>query len=280
MKQFKKIVLTGASGRLGSYLREPLSNKTEKLVSLDINALGKTLKNEQFELADLSNYPEIERVLEGANVVVHFAALSNEGPFEKILEANIVGAFNIWKAAQEHKIKRIIFASSIHAVGMHESTSMANSNVMHRPDTFYGLSKCFGEDLGRMYWDKCAIECLCIRIISCAKVTSNRALGTWLSYDDLVRIVVQSIEIEELGFEIIYGVSNNKRSPVNNENAKKLGLEIEDNAEVFAENLLQQGMLDEKSPGDNYLGGPFAIAPLGSDAMATMNIVDDRKLID
>ena len=91
---------------------------------------------------------------------------------------------------------------------------------------------------------------------------------------------MQSIDIEGLGFEIIYGVSNNKRSPVNNENAKKLGLEIEDNAEVFAENLLRQGMLDEKNPGDNYLGGPFAIAPLGSDAMATMNIVDDRKVID
>ena len=280
MKQFKKIVLTGASGRLGSYLREPLSYKAEKLVSLDIKPIGKTLKNEQFELADLSNYPEIERVLEGTNVVVHFAALSNEGPFEKILEANIVGAFNIWKAAQEHRIKRIIFASSIHSVGMHKSTSMINSNVMHRPDTFYGLSKCFGEDLGRMYWDKFAIECLCIRILSCAKVNSNRALGTWLSYDDLVRIVVQSIEITGLGFEIIYGVSNNKRSPVDNENAKKLGLKIEDNAEIFAQNLFQQGMLDEKKPGDNYLGGPFAIAPLGSDAMATMNIVDDRKVID
>jgi len=280
MKQFKKIVLTGASGRLGSYLREPLSYKAEKLVSLDIKPIGKTLKNEQFELADLSNYAEIQRVLQGANVVVHFAALSNEGPFEKILEANIVGAFNIWKAAQEHRIKRIIFASSIHSVGMHKSTSMINSNVMHRPDTFYGLSKCFGEDLGRMYWDKFAIECLCIRILSCAKVNSNRALGTWLSYDDLVRIVVQSIEITGLGFEIIYGVSNNKRSPVDNENAKKLGLKIEDNAEIFAQNLFQQGMLDEKKPGDNYLGGPFAIAPLGSDAMATMNIVDDRKVID
>ena len=280
MKQFKKIVLTGASGRLGSYLREPLSYKAEKLVSLDIKPIGKTLKNEQFELADLSNYAEIQRVLQGANVVVHFAALSNEGPFEKILEANIVGAFNIWKAAQEHRVKRIIFASSIHSVGMHKSTSMINSNVMHRPDTFYGLSKCFGEDLGRMYWDKFAIECLCIRILSCAKVNSNRALGTWLSYDDLVRIVVQSIEITGLGFEIIYGVSNNKRSPVDNENAKKLGLKIEDNAEIFAQNLFQQGMLDEKKPGDNYLGGPFAIAPLGSDAMATMNIVDDRKVID
>ena len=95
MKKFNTIVLTGASGRLGSYLREPLSYKAEKFVSLDINSIGKTLTNEQFELADLSNYAEIARVLEGADIVVHFGAFSNEGPFEKILEANIVGAFNM-----------------------------------------------------------------------------------------------------------------------------------------------------------------------------------------
>ncbi len=280
MKKFKKIVLTGASGRLGSYLREPLSHRTEQLVSLDIEPIGKTIKNEIFELVDLSDYTEIKRVLDQTDIVVHFGALSNEGPFSKILEANIVGTFNIWRASQEHRIKRIIFASSIHSVGMHESNAMIDSNVMHRPDTFYGLSKCFGEDLARLYWDKCAIECLCIRILSCAKVTSNRALGTWLSYADLVRIVSKSIEIEELGFNIIYGVSKNARSPVNNENASKLGFQIKDNAELFAENLLKQGIPDEKKPGDNYLGGPFAVAPLGSDAMASMNIVDERKIVD
>ena len=131
-----------------------------------------------------------------------------------------------------------------------------------------------------MYWDKCALECLCIRILSCAKVTSNRSLGTWLSYNDLVRIVLKSIEIDQLGFNIIYGVSKNTRSPVNNDNAIKLGFKIEDNAEVFAKDLIKKGLLNEFKPGDNYLGGPFSIAPLGSDAMATMNIVDDRKTIE
>ena len=57
-----------------------------------------------------------------------------------------------------------------------------------------------------MYWDKYAIECLCIRILSCAKVTSNRALGTWLSYEDLIRIVLKSTKIENLGFEIGKGI--------------------------------------------------------------------------
>ena len=280
MKSLKKIVLTGASGRLGSYLREPLSSITEKLISLDIQPLGKTLKNETFERVDLSNYNEIERVLKQTDLIVHFGAYSNEGPFSDILETNIVGSFNIWKAAKKNGVNRVIFASSIHSVGMHKSSALVSSTAMHRPDTFYGLSKCFGEDLGRMYWDKYAIECLCIRILSCAKVTSNRALGTWLSYEDLIRIVLKSTKIKNLGFEIIYGVSNNKRSPVNNENATKLGFSIKDNAETFIKDLLKKSTLDETKPGDTYLGGPFAIAPLESDAMASMDIVDDRKIVD
>ena len=101
MKKFKKIALTGASGRLGSYLREPLSSITEHLISLDIQPLGKTLKNETFERVDLSDYNEIERVLKQTDLIVHFGAYSNEGAFSDILESNIVGSFNIWKAAKK-----------------------------------------------------------------------------------------------------------------------------------------------------------------------------------
>ena len=61
---------------------------------------------------------------------------------------------------QKHKIKRIIFASSIHSVGMYQVDQNINHKVMHKPDTFYGLSKSFGENLAQMYWDKCGIECL------------------------------------------------------------------------------------------------------------------------
>ena len=95
-----------------------------------------------------------------------------------------------------------------------------------------------------------------------------------------MRIVLKSIEIDQLGFNIIYGVSKNTRSPVNNDNAIKLGFKIEENAEVFAKGLTKKELLNEFKPGDNNLEGPFSIAPLGSDAMATMNIVDDRKTIE
>ena len=281
MKKYNKIVLTGASGRLGSYLREPLSKITKKLVSTDNEDIGKTLHNEVFKKLNIKNFKEVNKILKKTDLIIHFGAYSNEGPFQEILDSNILGTYNIWKSAKKNKIKRIIFASSIHSVGMYRVNEVINHKVMHKPDTFYGLSKCFGENLAQMYWDKCGIECLTIRILSCAKVTSKRSLSTWLSYDDLIRIVIQSTKIKKLGFEIIYGVSNNKRLNVDNSNAtKKLKINIKDNAEKFLNKLEQKLDIKKDKPGDKYLGGPFSIAKLESDAMSSMTIINDKKKIN
>lgn len=281
MKKYNKIVLTGASGRLGSYLREPLSKITKKLVSTDKEDIGKTLHNEVFKKLNIKNFKEVNKILKKTDLIIHFGAYSNEGPFLEILDSNILGTYNIWKSAKKNKIKRIIFASSIHSVGMYRANETINHKVMHKPDTFYGLSKCFGENLAQMYWDKCGIECLTIRILSCAKVTSKRSLSTWLSYDDLIRIVIQSTKIKKLGFEIIYGVSNNKRLNVDNTNAtRKLKINIKDNAEKFLNKLEQKLDIKKDKPGDKYLGGPFSIAKLESDAMSSMKIINDKKKIN
>ena len=281
MKKYNKIVLTGASGRLGSYLREPLSKITKKLVSTDKEDIGKTLHNEVFKKLNIKNFKDVNKILKKTDLIIHFGAYSNEGPFQEILDSNILGTYNIWKSAKKNKIKRIIFASSIHSVGMYRANETINHKVMHKPDTFYGLSKCFGENLAQMYWDKCGIECLTIRILSCAKVTSKRSLSTWLSYDDLIRIVIQSTKIKKLGFEIIYGVSNNKRLNVDNTNAtRKLKINIKDNAEKFLNKLEQKLDIKKDKPGDQYLGGPFSIAKLESDAMSSMKIINDKKKIN
>lgn len=281
MKKYNRIVLTGASGRLGSYLREPLSKITKKLVSTDKEDIGKTLHNEVFKKLNIKNFKEVNKILKKTDLIIHFGAYSNEGPFQEILDSNILGTYNIWKSAKRNKIKRIIFASSIHSVGMYRANETINHKVMHKPDTFYGLSKCFGENLAQMYWDKCGIECLTIRILSCAKVTSKRSLSTWLSYDDLIRIVIQSTKIKKLGFEIIYGVSNNKRLNVDNTNAtRKLKINIKDNAEKFLNKLEQKLDIKKDKPGDKYLGGPFSIAKLESDAMSSMKIINDKKKIN
>lgn len=275
----KTLVLTGAAGRLGSYLREPLSRLAETLVSTDIVAdIGTLYPNERYIAADLADYAAIAPVLEGAEMVVHFGAIGDEAPFERILGPNIIGAYNIWEAAHRHGLRRVVYASSIHAVGMYPRQEAIGTEVPHRPDSFYGLAKCFAEDLARMYWEKRGLEAVCLRILSCAKVTNPRALGTWLSYDDLIQLVTRAIDTPTTGFAVIYGVSANDRAPVDNAKAAFLGYRPKDNAEVFAaEVLATTPPADPKDPAQICHGGPFASIPLGQSAMATMNIVDDRK---
>ena len=275
----KKLVLTGAAGRLGSYLREPLSKMADTLVSTDIaDDIGKLYPGEHYIQANLESLDDMMTVLDGADMVVHFGAYGDEGPFETILGPNIIGAYNVWEAAFQQGVRRVIYASSIHAVGMHPKTDFIGTDAPHRPDTYYGLAKCFAEDLASLYWDKNKVEAVCLRILSCAQVTNSRAVGTWLSYDDLIHLVEQSITTAITGFSIIYGVSNNDRAPVNNIKASHLGYQPKDNAEQFAKEIFKQdGPLDISDIGNMCHGGPFASVTLGNSGVATMNIIDDTK---
>jgi len=274
-----KLVLTGAAGRLGSYLREPLAQFADELVSSDIvDDIGALYAGETYVRADLAEYDAIHALLEGADMVIHFGALGDEAPFEQILGPNIVGAYNIWEAAFQQRLKRVVYASSIHAVGMHPKQDFIGVDAPHRPDTFYGLAKCFAEDLGRMYWDKRQMESVCLRILSCAQVTSPRALGTWLSYDDLIQLVMRAIDTPTVGFSVVYGVSDNDRAPVDNAAVSYLGYRPKDNAEQFAQAILAEAApADPMSVGDMHHGGPFAAIELGNSGLATMKIVDDTK---
>ncbi|MFK7879738.1 NAD-dependent epimerase/dehydratase family protein [Roseobacter sp.] len=276
-----KLVLTGAAGRLGSYLREPLAEMCDTLVSTDIaDDIGTLYDGESYIKADLADMAQIAPVLEGADMVIHFGAIVDEKPFEELLGPNFVGSYNIWEAGYQAGVKRIVYASSIHAVGMHLKSDFIGIDAEHRPDTFYGLAKCFTEDLGRMYWDKRGLESVHLRILSCAQVTNTRALGSWLSYDDLIQLVTRAIDTPSVGFGIVYGVSNNDRAPVDNAKSSFLGYRPKDNAETFAAELLAEaGPVDVTDPGQMCHGGPFSSVDLGQSGVAQMNIVNDKKEI-
>jgi len=275
----KKIVLTGAGGRLGSHLREPLTRLADELVSSDLTDDIATLyPNERYVSADLTKLDEIVSLLEGADMVVHFGAVGDEAPFETILGPNIIGAYNVWEAAFQNKLRRVVYASSIHAVGMHAKTDFIGTDAPHRPDTFYGLAKCFAEDLASLYWDKRGIESVCLRILSCATVTNARAVGSWLSYDDLIHLVERAISTPVTGFTVAYGVSANDRAPVDNAKASFLGYRPKDNAEPFAEKIFAETEpMDPSDPGNMCHGGPFASVELGNSGVAALNLVDDDK---
>lgn len=275
----KKTVLTGAAGRLGSYLREPLAKMAESLVSTDlVDDIGKLYPGESYKAADLGSLDAMLEVIEGADIVVHFGAIGDEAAFDDILHSNIIGAYNVWEAAKRHGVKRIVYASSIHAVGMYPKNENIGTGVPHRPDSYYGLAKCFAEDLGRLYFEKAGIESVHLRIYSCASVNSSRGLGAWLSYDDLIQLVTKSIDSPVTGFAIAYGVSNNDRSPIDNASSRFLGYRPKDNAEVYASDILaNEAPIDPLDPHHNRLGGPFAITDLGQSGVAFLNVTDAKK---
>lgn len=270
-KLCKKIVLTGACGNLGMELRETLSALADELLSVDIaDAPDTLLPNETFAQADCSKFDEVLPLMEGATMAIHFASVADERPFEDLLGPNYLSSYNVWEAGYRHGVRRIVYASSVHAVGMVENAAGAGLDVDHAPDTFYGLAKCFTEDLGKLYWAKRGVESVHLRIFSCtAKPQNARALRTWLSFDDLRHLVDRAVQATTTGFTVIYGVSNNDRAPVNNDKAAFLGYKPKDNAEDWATSLLADA--PEADPSDRAqlcLGGPFATVPLGESGVA------------
>lgn len=266
----KKIVLTGAAGRLGTILRPALSAMCETLISTDIvDGVKGLAANETYVRADVAEYAAVEGLMDGAEMVCHFGAIVDEGPFEELLGPNFIGSYNVWETAFKAGARRIIYASSIHAVGMHPRQSYIGTDAEHRPDTFYGLAKCFTEDLGRMYWEKRGLESVHLRILSCAPAKNARALGTWLSDDDLVHLVDRSISTPTTGFAVIYGVSDNDRCPVDNTKAAFLGYRPKDNAEQFAEDIFAGEPSGDPSDLSQMVhGGPFGTVPLGQGGAA------------
>ena len=271
MTKLSKIVLTGAAGNLGHVLRAPLSALCDSLASVDIADLRtETQGNESFHKIDVAEMDLIAPVIEGAEMVVHFSSIADERSFEELLRPNYLSAYNVWEAAHKAGVRRILYASSVHAVGMHDTNAVIDLDAAHRPDTFYGLAKCFTEDLGRLYWEKRGLESVHMRIFSCTEEPQNvRALGTWLSYGDLTRMVHASIKAHTTGFSVVYGVSANTRAPIDNSKASHLGYIPQDNAEEWAESLMASAApADPQDPAQMKLGGPFATVPLGESGVA------------
>ena len=267
----KKIVLTGACGNLGRELRATLAALADELLSVDIvDAAFDLLPNETFENADCADFSQVLPLLEGADMVVHFASIPDERPFEELLGPNYLSSYNVWEAGHRQGVRRVIYASSVHAVGMASTTAGIDTDTPHAPDTFYGLAKCFTEDLGKLYWAKRGMESVHLRIFSCTPEPQNvRALRTWLSFDDLRHLVERSVLAHTVGFTVVYGISNNDQAPVSNHKVAFLGYKPKDNAETFAEKLLANApAANPQDPAQMCLGGPFATVPLGESGVA------------
>jgi uronate dehydrogenase len=240
----KHVMITGAAGKIGSVLRKALRASYPLVRLLDIAPLGAAENGEEVCAVDIRDAAALERAMAGIDCVVHLAGMSVEAPWEQVLPLNIEGCYNVFEAARRSGVKRIVFASSNHAIGFHRRERFIDTNVVPRPDTRYGVSKVFGEALGRLYADKYGLSVACLRIgsfLTPDRPTDSRQLLTWISHRDMVQLTRRCIDHPDYHFVIVYGVSNNLRSRWDNSNVKFLGYRPEDDAEVFAAEILALG---------------------------------------
>jgi uronate dehydrogenase len=209
---------------------------------------------EEAHAIDVADLGAVRAAMRGADACVHLAGIASEAPFPEILHANIQGTWAVFEAARRERVGRVVFASSNHATGMYPVGHAVSAESAPRPDTYYGVSKAFGEALGRMFHDKFGLKVACLRIgtVNSADRPENpRHLSTWLSHADTVRLVRACLTSPDLGFAILYGASANRRGWWDLAPARALGYEPVDDAERFASEVRDE-------PVGEFQGGPFA----------------------
>ena len=252
----KTVLITGASGDVATHLRRELAGRYKLRLS-DLRPLKGKAKGETFAKADISNMADALRITKGVDAIVHLGGYSVEGPWEGILQANIIGCYNVFEAARRNGVKRVLFATSNHAVGFYPRRQKIDHRVYIRPDGRYGVSKVFGEALGSLYSDKYGMEVFLMRIgnVNATPIVERR-LSILFTPRDLAQLVSIGIERPGIRFEIVYGVSGNTRSWYDNSNAVRLGYKPQDDSEAFAAQILARKEV-EHPVGKLYQGGAF-----------------------
>jgi uronate dehydrogenase len=254
----KRVLITGAAGALGKQLRRRLAGIAPSLRLSDVAAMEPAGPGEEVVLADLADAVAVEALCRDVDAIVHLGGVSVERSWEEVFPANIAGAVNLWEGARKAGVKRVLFASSNHAVGLYRRSQCIDHTAPARPDSRYGLSKAFGEDVASLYAYKFGVRGFCMRIGSCfPEPTNERALGSWLSYDDFERLVRVGLTADYT-YEIVYGVSANKRAWWDNRRAFELGYRPQDNAEVFADRV---GHIRQPNDVDETFQGGFYVTP-------------------
>jgi uronate dehydrogenase len=250
-----RLLITGAAGNLGRVLRARLAGAFPRLRLSDIAEMAPAGAGEEVVRCDLGDGEATAALCREVDAIVHLGGRSTEAPWPEIQRTNICGAVNLWEAARLAGVRRIIFASSNHVVGLYRRSQSLDHRVQPRPDSRYGLAKAFGEDLAALYALKHGISALCIRIGTCVPRPSNaRMLSTWLSHGDFEQLIRIGLTAD-YRFEIVYGISRNRRAWWDNSNAYRLGYAPQDDAEAYAAELAGRTNADPLA--ERFQGGDF-----------------------
>jgi uronate dehydrogenase len=260
----RTVLLTGAAGGLGTLMRGLLPAYGYELRLFDVRPVD---GEPDAITADLADKAALREAVKGVDAVIHLAGISLESTFDKILRANIEGTYNLYEAARAEGVARTVFASSNHAVGFtprpQGGDPLIPVGTARRPDTYYGLSKGFGEDLAQLYWDLHGLETVSVRIGSCfPEPISVRMLSVWLSPADGARLFHAALTAPGVGHTVVYGSSANTRLWWDLTTARALGYEPQDDSEQYARKVIaEHGELDPDNPDDAHLGGHFTTRP-------------------
>ncbi|MDH6196852.1 uronate dehydrogenase [Mycobacterium frederiksbergense] len=205
------VLYTGGTGRMGQVIRKGLAGRYDKVVLYTRGGPDEPLyPNETVVHGDLCDLERLSAAADGTDVIVHLGGIADEAPFDEIEHSNIRGTYNLYEAARNAEVRRVVYASSNHVVGFHPSSIKLDETAALRPDTYYGVSKAFGESLARLYYDKWGIESVCLRIGTFRPEPEDvRQLALWLSWPDGIELIRCAIEAPSLGYQVVYGCSAN-----------------------------------------------------------------------
>ena len=254
----QRVLITGAAGNIGRALRTGLRGHYAVMRLLDVVPQQAAEPGEEVITLDLNDQLATEAAMEDVEMVIHLAAIPHEAGFDDILSGNIATTYSVFEAARRAGARRVVFASSNHVTGFYPRSETVGPDDPVRPDSFYGVSKSFGEALGRLYTDKYGLEVVCLRIGAFAeRPRSARELSIWLSPRDCLQLVRCCLDAPAVGFTIVYGVSANTRSWWKDDAAARLGYQPQDNAEEFASQIEERPAGAPSRLADRLQGGSF-----------------------
>lgn len=258
-KPYKKILITGAAGRLGRELRTGLVHLADTIRLGDRTPFDDLATHEEQAVFELADMAATIAATEGCDAIVHFGGAPLESPWQTILDSNIRGSYHLYEGARKHGAKRVIYASSVHAIGYHLIEDHIGVDAPVRPDSLYGVSKNFVESLSRLYWDKFGIESACLRIFSSfPEPADRRMLWSYLSFADCVRLTEAALTAPRIAHTLAFGLSDNKVKMVDTSGANHLGYVPQDSSEPFREKVeTATEMSDPDAASVRYLGGWF-----------------------
>lgn len=234
----KQVLVTGANGVIGQVVMEQLAGRYH------LQALTRRAAPFPSIIGDISRLESILPAFAGKDAVVHLAGSSAvDSSWEQVLNNNLIGAYNVFEAARLQRVPAVIFASSNHTIGGYEldgapdlyrldDPRVYDETAELRPDSLYGVSKIYGEALGRFYHDRYGIRVYNLRIGSCREDDDPRSpaiargnswlhlepadayaryRATWLSHRDCAQLIACCLDADDVDWAVVYGISDNPR---------------------------------------------------------------------